>query len=640
MDDTTNISEAELTRLLPTCQRCRRLRRKCDTQLPACRLCQKGKAECTFFDHALQQNLPRSYVHGLLTRLSRLRAAQAASNGGEPIQPTFKYPPIHHTRDISAVSSLPDPPQSATGNGWGSDTSDISFDKHFILRNANPTCWQFFGSSSAYSLVVEIIVHAQARLGQITFPDRYTRGQFWLDAHEGVDTMELSRGRPAPTQSEIDMLFNLYATTTNSMMCVVDLDDVYTEIPIYLRYTGSNNRYLSGSEAHSFFRVSMICAIAAANKGRHRPEYLQESLAYYAEALECVEEVTSDVSVDSLQALLLLIFFALFHPRKGDTWKLLDFACRLSVELNYHSETNDEFESEKEKRKRRGIFWGLYTVERTIGQHFGRPADLTEEIITAEYPITVHDANTASTDSTALQFVLSSHYYRLTYLRSEIFREVYLPVTAPDLPHAWFEHRLSNILSWRRELQYLEHSIGAGSLTCEMGFDSSICFLFQPLILRALATTKEAVLPTDCIDVIPRESYHSACRLIDFYDKLFKADEQSAQGQYPISVLSAQYIHQAAFTIMAHCLLAIDGRLPVVNFSAEMSGDARGPVDFHGVEDIAQTSLDLLDRLGQMFDGMVGALDICRNLYEKVLPALTQSGHVDRMSAPVDSVYP
>ncbi|KEY74762.1 hypothetical protein S7711_06664 [Stachybotrys chartarum IBT 7711] len=47
-------------RLLPTCQRCRRLRRKCDTQLPSCRACEKAGAECTFYDHALKQALPRS----------------------------------------------------------------------------------------------------------------------------------------------------------------------------------------------------------------------------------------------------------------------------------------------------------------------------------------------------------------------------------------------------------------------------------------------------------------------------------------------------------------------------------------------------------------------------------------------------
>ena len=631
-NDTATISEAELTRLLPTCQRCRRLRRKCDTQLPACRLCQKGKAECTFFDHALQQNLPRSYVHGLLTRLSRLRAAQNGTADSGQSQIPFHYPPIQHGRNQSITSSLPDPPVSATGNGWGTDTSDISFDKHFILRNANPTCWQFFGSSSCYALAIEVIVNAQARLGQITYPDRYANGQFWLDSHRATDSMDLARQRPPPSQADVEMLFNLYSITTNNMMVAVDMDEVYTEIPTYLRYTGSNNRYLSGREAHQFFRVSMICAIAAANKGRHHPDYMREALAYYAEALECVEEVTSDVSIESLQALLLLIFFVLFQPRRGDIWKLLDFACRLSIELNFHSEPNDEFESERDRRKRRGIFWGLYTVERTIGQHFGRPADLAEEIITAEYPAVVQPDTPVSMnmDTNALQYVLTSHYFRLTYLRSEIFRELYLPATAPELPHAWYEERLNHILSWRRELHFFGEQalIGVGSMTCEMGFDSSICFLFQPLMLRALATTKShpATLPSDCTDVVPRESYHSACRLIDFYNKLFCGAEDTPYGQYPVSILSAHYIHQAALTIMAHCLLAIDGRLPVLNFSIEMSGHAEGPVNFQGLMDIADTSLFLLKRLAERFDGMLGMYDLCKTLHEKVLPEMERRG--------------
>lgn len=620
-DEATTISEADLTRLLPTCQRCRRLRRKCDTQLPACRLCQKGKAECTFFDHALQQTLPRSYVHSLLTRLSRLRAAQAAASGTSAPPAAFRYP--QHTRNLSAatVTSLPEPP----ANGWGTYTSEVSFDKHFILRNANPTCWQFFGSSSAYSLAIEVIVHAQAKLGQITASERYEQGQFWLVSHRN-DGEDFVPPRPTPSLEDIDMLFTLYSTTTNLMLSVVDLNDVHTEIPIYLQYHGSNNRYLTGPEAHQFFRVSMVCAIAAANKARHRPEYGPESLAYYNEALQCVEEVTSDVSVQSMQALLLLIMFALFYPRKGDIWKLLDFACRLSVELNYHSETNDEFESEKDRRCRRAIFWGLYTIERTIGQHFGRPADLTEEIITAEYPASVHDAGTH--DPATLQFILSSHYSRLTYMRSEIFRDLYMPATAPSMPRGWYEQRLEHILAWRRELQYLDNVVGVGSMTCEMGFDSSVCFLFQPLLLRALASTKEPMLSQDCTDMVPRESYHSACKVVDFYNKLCNGAEDSPYGQYPITIISAHYIYQAALTIMAHCLLAIDGRLPVVSFSSEMSGNADGPVDFRGITEISETSLALLDTLGKKFPGMVGLYDICRSLHDKVLPVMMRSGLV------------
>lgn len=625
MDDpTTNISEADLTRLLPTCQRCRRLRRKCDTQLPACRLCQKGKAECTFFDHALQQTLPRSYVHSLLTRLGRLRAAQGAANGTISAPSTtpsaFRFP--QHARNLSTatVSSVAEPPT----NGWGTYTSELSFDKLFILRNANPTCWQFFGSSSAYSLAVEVIVHTQAKLGPVTATERYAEGEFWLISHRNEAEEPPPQLRAPPSRDEIEMLFLLYSTTTNLMMSVVDLNEVHSEIPTYLRYHGSNIRYLTGSEAHQFFRVSMVCAISASNKARHHPEYMNDSLAYYSEALQCVEEVTSDVSVPSLQALLLLILFALFHPRKGDIWKLLDFACRLSVELNYHSETNDEFESEKERRCRRAIFWGLYTIERTIGQHFGRPADLTEEIITAEYPASIHDA--ATNDPPTQQFILSSHYYRLTYLRSEIFRDLYLPATAPNFPRGWYEQRLDHILAWRRELHYMESVVGVGSMTCEMGFDSSICFLFQPLLLRALASTKEPMLSHDCADLIPRESYHSACKVIEFYNKVCNGSEDSPYGQYPITVISAHYIYQAALAIMAHCLLAIDGRLPVVNFSMELSGNASGPVDFRGVGEISETSLALLDYLARRFAGMVGVYDICRNLHDKVLPVMVRSG--------------
>ncbi|ETN46550.1 uncharacterized protein HMPREF1541_00735 [Cyphellophora europaea CBS 101466] len=618
-DEATTISEADLTRLLPTCQRCRRLRRKCDTQLPACRLCQKGKAECTFFDHALQQTLPRSYVHSLLTRLSRLRAAQVAANGNNEPPSAFRYP--HHARNLSTatVSTIPEP----STNGWGTHTSELSFDKHFILRNANPTCWQFFGSSSAYSLAIEVIVHAQARLGQITFPDTYQQGEFWLVSHRNAGE-ESPHPRLTPSREEIEMLFTLYSSTTNLMMSVVDLNEVHAEISVYLQYQGSNNHMLSGPEAHQFFRVSMVCAIAAANKARHRPEYVNESMAYYAEALQCVEEVTSDVSVESLQALLLLTLFALFYPRRGDIWKLLDFACRLGVELNYHSETNDEFESEKDRRSRRAIFWGLYTIERTIGQHFGRPADLTEEIITAEYPASIHDA--AGNDPASLQFILSSHYYRLTYMRSEIFRDLYMPAAAPNLPRGWYEQRLDHILAWRRELHYLDNVLGVGSMTCEMGFDSSVCFLFQPLLLRALASTKEPMLAHDCADIIPRESYHSACKVIDFYNKLLHGAEDSPYGQYPITVISAHYIYQAALTIMSHCLLAIDGRLPVVNFSNEMSGNAEGPIDFRGIAEISETTLALLDSLGKKFAGMVGMYDICKNLHDKVLPVMMRSG--------------
>lgn len=558
-----------------------------------------------------------SYVHSLLNRLSRLRSVQATVNGSAEPLDTFHIG--HHEHTTSTTSShLDNQPQQ-----WGTYTSDLSFDKHFIIDHANPTCWQFLGSSSPYALVVEVLVHAQAKLGPMVHNPDYAGPEFWLNA-QSTEVAEPVQPRATPSRSEIEMLVDLYMTTTNVMTAFFDPDDIALEVDTYLRHHGTAVKYLTGKDAHQFFRVSMICAIASANKARHHSAYDTESMAYYSEALQCVEEVTSDVSVDALQALLLLISFGVFHPRKGDIWKLLDFACRLSVELNFHTEPNDDYEDEKSKKRRRSIFWGLYCIERSIAQHLGRPSDLTEEIITAEYPATLTESTTA--DSSSFQLILTSHFYRLIYLRSEIFRELYLPALAPNLSRLWYEQSLEQILSWRRELHFLDSSIGMGSMTCEINFDTSILFLFQPLLLRALAATKEPMLAHEMTEIIPRESYHSAVKVVEFYNKILRGAEGTPWGMYPVTITSAHYIHQATITIMAHCLLAIDGRLPVVSFSRELSGDAEGPVDFNGIHEISGTCLILLNTLSKRWAGMVGILDIYKSLQSRVLPIMMRSG--------------
>jgi hypothetical protein len=543
---------------------------------------------------------------------------QASVNGTSEPLPVFNPP--SHQRNISLASTN----LEVHPHEWGTYTSDLSFDKHFIIEHANPTCWQFLGSSSPYALVVEVLVHAQAKLGPMVHHPDYAGPEFWLNA-QSTEVAEPIQPRSSPTRSEVQMLVDLYMSTSNNLTTFfVEPEEQSTEIDTYLRHHGSNVKYLTGKEAHHFFRIAMICAIASANKARHHSVYDTESMAYYAEGLQCVEEVTSDVSADALQALLLLILFTLFHPRKGDLWKLLDFACRLSVELNYHTETNDEYEDEKSRKKRRGIFWGLYTIERTMGQHLGRPSDLSEEIITAEYPAALNEASMADHDT--LQAILSSHYYRLTYLRSEIFRELYLPAVAPLLPRMWYEQALGSIIAWRTELQFVETTTGMGSMTCEMGYDSSICFLFQPLLLRALVATKESMLGPEITEVIPRESYHSAVKVVEYYDKVFRGTEGTPWGSYPVTIISAHYIQQATITIMAHCLLAIDGRLPVASFSREISGDVDGPIDFSGIHEISGTCLILLNTVSKKWAGMVGMLDIYKSLQAKVLPIMMRSG--------------
>lgn len=627
MDDpATTISEADLTRLLPTCQRCRRLRRKCDTQLPACRLCQKGKAECTFFDHALQQTLPRSYVHSLLQRLGRLRAVQTTISGGV-LDPSAinSYNDVGYSDSARPMTASSVAPRQ---HDWRPNGSTVSFDKHFVIDNANPTCWQFFGSSSAYSLAVEVLVVASVRFGKVIHPEDYYGQEFKLKL-EVPESLEKPQYRPSPAREEVETLVNLYTKSTNVINGYSDNAQVAAEIDTYLRHQKSEVRFLTGNDAHQFFRIAMICAIASANKSRHDPRYASESFNYYREAIQCAEEVTSDISIDALQALLLLVLFVFFYPHRGDVWKLLDYACRLSVELNVHCETNDEFEDEKSRQRRRSIFWGLYSLERTFGQHLGRPSDLAEEIITAEYPANL---TSAPVDPSYLQYMLVSHYYRLIYLRSEIFRVLYVPAIAPDLPRSWYEDRLFDFNVWHDETAGLigqPDSVGMGTMQVEIGYNTSINFLFQPLLLRSLAAIKdpEALSGQDSDLVIPRESWDAAVRSIEFYDRVCRAPEGTPEGDYPVTIVSAHYIHQATMTIIAHVLLAIDGRLPLVSFSRDMDGHVQleaPPINFGNIYEISDACLRLLNYGANKWNGMVGFLDIYKSMHDRVLPALLE----------------
>ncbi|GME51682.1 uncharacterized protein EYB26_002407 [Neofusicoccum parvum] len=352
-------------------------------------------------------------------------------------------------------------------------------------------------------------------------------------------------------------------------------------------------------------------------------------MAFYADALTCVEEVTSEVSQDSLRALLLLILFCLFYPRKGDIWKLLDYACRLSIELGYHTEQEVGRVDERQRDLQRSTFWGLYAIERIVGQLFGRCSDLPEAIITTEYPTTVSSPSTGPGFARELNI---AHHYRLVYLRSEIYQDLYLPATLPDFDLQWYKERHATLVAWRQELEFADDVTSLVAVTCNVGYCATICFLFQPLMLRALSKTTELATGDDSEDrpaIIPQDNYWAACELIKAYELVLCAPPDSSLGAYPMTFLSAHYIYLAGLTLMAHFLLALDGRAFLLNPLAEEVGEFTlngRPIDFGSISEVTGSCLVLLSWCADKFPGMEGMLSVFKRLSEKVVPALIRRG--------------
>lgn len=426
----------------------------------------------------------------------------------------------------------------------------------------------------------------------------------------------------------IRALCSLYLTSSNVLYGIVDESTAETDIQVYLSFRENHpvdTKELHGTEVHSFFKIGMMCAIACATKARYRPELATKSLAYYESVLPCIEEVTSEASPASLQALLLLVVFCLFWPRKGEIWKLLDYACRLSVELGYHTEQPEEFETDEQKRLRRSAFWGLYAIERIVGQLFGRGSDLPEPIITAEYPSVL--TTTDGVDQVSLQPMSIGHHYRLVYLRSEIFRECYMPAQSREFDLSWYKERCSLLSDWRKELNVSEAKVGVATLTCDVGYDSTMCFIFQPLMLRAVSATELSSSAPLEITAVPQDNYWSAYGLIRNYQKIIRAPEDSPLGAYPMTWMSAHYIYLSGLTLMSHALLAIDGRVTTLKKMSELESKSdTEPIDFRELFEVSNSCLILLSWCAERWPGMEGMLDVYKKLADRVIPAMFRRG--------------
>lgn len=612
------------------------------------------RAPCRGFGHTHPFSRCCSYVQSLLQRTEELQRAS-----------------LHNRRSatqassvVADVASMADEKIAVTSPSTSNSTFDV-----LVPAPASTGVSHFWGSSSVISLTVEILQHAVTR--GLLSADALDVDHGFLHS-DGLTLQHDGQAQsPAVDDAEVESLVDAYLRSLNTLYRFVDPVETSVDLAFYLAVRGQPNlsvTSLPGTQMHQFFRITMMCAIACASNSRHRPRRGIECFAYYSSAASCIEEVTSAASPAALQALLLLIIFYLFQPREGDLWKLLDYACRMAIELGYHAETQvdqssaAEPETDAQRKRRRSTFWGLYAIERILGQLCGRGSDLPETIITTEYPDTLQtDMIASTTDSaaaeTALQTMSIAHHYRLVYLRSEIYRALYLPITPTSLTIDWLQDQLASLRAWRQELVVSDDMAGVATLTCDVGYDATICFLFQPLLLRALRRGSEmsrdktsnnedsahnSRIQEAVVDqaeargsLLMADSFHSAASLVKTYEKIIRAPERSATGLYPMTIMSAHYIYLACSTLLAHALLRIQGRSVAVEEILRGGDDTSATrdawnagVDWGLYVDISSSSLLLLSWCADRWPGLRGMLFIYQDLMRETIRQLVRQNLV------------
>lgn len=497
------------------------------------------------------------------------------------------------------------------------NTAKRTFDNVFFIYTPAGLTTRYHGSSSIFSLTVEVLARAAA--SSFYQP---TQAADAPPASSGAMLSELGIIKSAAitgvSRDTIQSLIEHYMSSINLTYPIIDEGALQADLDAYFSIIATpafDSAKLKGLEAYQCFRISMLCSIACANKSRHQKNLRSHGDNFYSQATKCVEEITSAVTSQSLQALILLVIYCLFFPQKGNVWKLLDFACRLSIELGYHTEQHLELEDEGQQILRRKTFWCLYTIERMMGQFFGRPSDLPDAIITTELPRISSQTPGAPQPGTV---------HRLMKLRSGIYNYLYLSTAIPLYDNNWVTEQYTSLIQLFQESEEDAASNSPINIDSHIAFHSSVIFLLQPGILQALSHLENE----EPLSALPIESYISACELIQTYRKILQASDPNSEFlSHPITLLSAYTIWVAAMTLMAHCMISIDGEKARVSLQHRRGSQRISQqIDYSNVFELSGSCLILLAWCGERWEGMHEMMDTYQRLSQRLLPELVHRG--------------
>jgi Fungal specific transcription factor domain len=114
--------------------------------------------------------------------------------------------------------------------------------------------------------------------------------------------------------------------------------------------------------------VNMILAISSSLVSRRRgdTEY-RNAEGYVAAALERADGVLTPGSIAGIQAILLLVIYAMLDPAHFDSWYLIGIASRAAVDIGLHHDPPKQLMlSKAQLDRRRSVFYCVYTLDRLV----------------------------------------------------------------------------------------------------------------------------------------------------------------------------------------------------------------------------------------------------------------------------------
>jgi Fungal specific transcription factor domain/Fungal Zn(2)-Cys(6) binuclear cluster domain len=396
-------------RNVSACDRCRKRKNRCDQQLPACAACSKVGIRCVGIDPITKQEIPRSYVFYLETRLAYLESLLVAND--IPYEPPDAFDVDSRTIEHGIVRSSGETKGTLeSGSGSTDITSAKSHDAAWekkqedtkklnqLVSNIGMVSVQgasdprYLGSTSGISFARVVFAAVKSSVSSNQNSERNgvpasspltnvaSSGSTMRDSCFGLQTKPTIRQATFPDRQLGEKLVNLYFEHANPQIPILHRNEF---MEMFARAYSSENRQRTSRE---LYMLNIVFAIGAgiifgssdpdtgsmqhSETGRelsspmakraklaslqHQPEEYHASAIVHLESFLGSSSATDRPDgfgggLEELQAVLLLAGFALLRPVAPGLWYIIGVAVRLAIDLGLHFEDGTGIESPEEK---------------------------------------------------------------------------------------------------------------------------------------------------------------------------------------------------------------------------------------------------------------------------------------------------
>ncbi|RMZ69240.1 Zn(II)2Cys6 transcription factor [Pyrenophora seminiperda CCB06] len=360
---------------LPACQKCKLRKVRCDRQAPKCTNCTKEGVACIIIDPESGEQYSRGFIAQL---------EQEESSLNERLNESRLVP----TDSMTQPASTPTSDDAERRSYYVGDGSGLGF-LNSILSDAR---WQQHRTHILNQLAARPRVHRQ-HLTPNSLPPRH----------------------------EAEQLLDNYFTRFHIHHTFLLREEV---LAIYHRiYTTS--RLDKAPSAQDRFRLLMVFAISSIT--RHRAGLSSENLfGYFIAAGSYLGEIPLIGSVETIENLLLIARFGMYHHIGTSMWDISQLCIRQCIEWRLHVRKSKALNPLTEQHHRR-IFWESYIFDRHSSGILGRPFAISELDISVPLPVDIDDEVLAesSASSTPTELSVFIHCIRLRQISSSIHTSFY-----------------------------------------------------------------------------------------------------------------------------------------------------------------------------------------------------------------------